>query len=136
MEPFSQEFLIDRLYIELNNCSNPNKKVSLERPEVCIANKKTFFSNFSEICQKLNRKDTDVKKYFEDELKTEVNILQDGGLNIVGIFRQPGIQKILGNYIKDFVACKECNSCDTELIKSNRITFISCNKCKSKKALK
>jgi translation initiation factor 2 subunit 2 len=72
--------------------------------------------------------------FFEKELQTSVSINQDGGLVITGMFKQPGLLKIFTNYIKEYVTCKECNSCDTEIIKENRITYLKCNKCLSKKA--
>lgn len=134
MEPYNTKYLVDRLYIELGKYSNPNKKLILEKPEISSANKKTFIGNFKAICTKLNRKLDDVREYFEKELCTTVNINQDGALVITGVYKQSGIMKILDAYIKKYSMCKECSSCDTEIIKENRITFLKCNKCLSKKA--
>lgn len=135
MEQYSIDYLVDKLYIDLNNCTSPNKKIAIERPIITSANKRTFFSNFRAICNKINRKEEDVRLFFEKELNTDVNINQEGCLVITGLFKLQGMTKILSNYIKDFCMCKECNCCDTELIKENRLTFISCNKCLSKKTL-
>jgi len=134
MEPYNTKFLIDRLYIELGKYSAPNKKLVLEKPEISSANKKTFIANFKVICAKLNRKSEDVREYFEKELCTTVTTNQDGALVITGVYKQQGVMKILGEYIKKYVTCKECSSCDTEIIKENRIVFLKCGKCLSKKA--
>ena len=99
-----------------------------------MQNKKTTITNFTAICYKLNRNVNDVKKYFENEMQIISNINGSGGLVITGMFREPQLMKVFSNYIKDFVKCTECKSCDTEIIKENRITYNSCNKCKSRKA--
>lgn len=134
MEQYNDNYLIDRLYIELGNHQNTNKKLILNKPEISSANKKTYISNFKEICDKLNRRVSDVQDYFVKELATSISLNKDGALIITGVYKQAGIIKVLSTYIKDYVTCKECNSCDTEIIKENRITFLKCNKCLSKKA--
>lgn len=135
MELYNTKFLLDRLYIELGDHLNSNKKLSIDKPEIASANKKTYINNFKIICSRINRSIDEVKNYFDKELNTPTSINQDGALVITGIFKQNGIIKVLGNYIKEYVTCKECFSCDTEIIKENRITFLKCNKCLSKKSL-
>jgi translation initiation factor 2 subunit 2 len=135
MNPYKLDFLIDRAYTELKNCSHSNEKLRIDTPNITSANTRTFFSNFRKICKKLNRKEEEVRFFFEKELNTDVNINQDGCLIISRVFKVQGVTKILSNYIKEYCTCKECNSCDTLLIKENRLTFISCNRCLSKKTL-
>lgn len=134
MEPYTSTFLISRLYEELSTQQNSNKKISLQKPDISSANKKTYISNFRSLCSKLHRDEHEVKIFFEKELLTTTSLNVDGCLIITGVFRQPGLLKIFTNYIKEYVTCKECNSCDTEIIKENRIMFLKCNRCLSKKA--
>lgn len=133
MNVYSDTYLVDKLYSELEAIGNDSKikKIALEKPEVTSANKKTFISNFRMICLKLNREEADVKLFFEKELNTTVTINQDGGLVITGFYKQNGIMTILTNYIKEYVMCKQCNSCDTYIIKEKKITYLKCNKCLS-----
>ena len=128
------EYLVEKLYDELNGKLKDAKKVILERPEIKVQNKKTVVTNFSHLCYKLNRNTNDVKKYFESEMHIVSSINGTCGLVITGMFKEPQIMKVFSNYIRDFVKCKECNSCDTEIIKEDRIIYNNCNKCKSKKA--
>lgn len=129
------EDLVESLYNELDAQQINNQKVILEKPIVKTANKKTCIVNFSTICSKLNRNVLDVKQYFEKEMNVVSTINIQGSLIITGMFRENNIITVFSSYIKDFVKCKECNSCDSKLIKENRITYNNCNKCKSKKAL-
>lgn len=128
-------FLIDKLYDELNMKLKKKSKILLDPPGVTNGNKKTYISNFRKICQQLNRTEQVVQSYFEIELSCKTSIDQNGSLIINGNFKQNGIEKIFSNYIRDFVSCKECSSCDTILFKENRINYISCNRCLSKKAI-
>lgn len=128
------EFLVDRLYEELNSLSNNSKKLIIERPIVKALNKKTYITNFSSVCSKINRELNDIKQYFEKEMNVVANVNSLGGLVITGMFKEINILKVFSSYIEDFVKCKECGSCDTEIIKENRITYNNCKKCKSKKA--
>ena len=132
MTLYSTDYLINKFYIELNNKSNSTKKMIIEKQEVVSANKKTFITNFLIICNKLNREVDDIKKYIETELNAKTSISQNGELIIVGVFKQSGIQKIISSYVSQYISCKQCNSCNTEIIKENRINFIFCNKCKAK----
>ena len=135
MQVYSVEFLVDRLYTELDILSVNNHKVILEKPIVNRANKKTFIANFTPICGKLNRTVQEVKQYFEKEMNVITSVNAQGSLVITGMFQEINIMKIFTSYINDYVKCKECSSCDTEIIKENRITYNNCKKCKSKKAI-
>ncbi|AYV77005.1 MAG: translation initiation factor 2 subunit beta [Barrevirus sp.] len=132
---YSIDYLVDRLYTELNEKASTNKKMILDKPIVKAKDKKTIFLNFTSTCNKLNRPVQDVKLYFEKEMNVISNLNSQGSLIIVGIFRENHIMKVLSSYINDFVKCKECGNCDTEIVKEDRITYNRCMICKSKKAL-
>ncbi|CAH6421160.1 Translation initiation factor IF2/IF5 [uncultured virus] len=133
------EFLVNKLYNELdaNKTENKteNKKLIIPRPEVVVANKKTCIQNFGKICEKLNRKMSDVQAFFDTELRIKSSINSEDRLIIPGIFRLSGIQNILINYIKNFLECKECGATNTFINKENRINFIKCNICLSQKSI-
>ncbi|ARF09704.1 translation initiation factor 2 subunit beta [Indivirus ILV1] len=135
LQTYSVEFLADRLYDELLNQNVNNKKLIIEKPIVKSLNKKTFILNFTSICSKINRPTLDVKQYFEREMSTSISINAQGSLVITGTFKEINILKVFSSYIENFVKCTECGSCETEIIKENRITYNNCKKCKSKKAL-
>lgn len=128
-------YLIDKLYSELEEIVSDSKKIAIDRPEVTCANKRTFVANFRNICFKLNRTEEEVRTFFEKELKTTITLNQDGALVITGMYKQNGITAVMTNYIKEFVMCKQCNSCDTNIIKEKKITYLNCNKCLSKHSL-
>jgi len=135
MNTYSDTYLIDKLYAELDDIGSNSKKIAIDRPDVSSANKRTFLKNFRNICLKLNRDEEDVRAFFEKELKTAVTINQDGAMVITGMYKQNGITTILTNYINEFIMCKQCKSCDTNLIKEKKILYLNCNKCLSRHSL-
>lgn len=140
---YNEDFLLNRVYDMINNNELLKKKskIILKRPTIIRQNKKTFITNFGDICNKVNRSEIDIKNYFDSELITieklsrKASITQTGILVITGIFQNNQIENILLEYIKKFVICFECSSSNTELIKENRILFLKCNSCKSNKGL-
>lgn len=132
---YSTDKLMDRLYDQLAEHRIRNAKLTVCRPKVSSANRRTFVQNFDTMCEKLNRPVLDVRKFFEAELNAVTTIDGNGNLVITGFFKQNGIEKILSNYIKQYILCSECKSADTTIFKENRITFIKCGRCLSKKAI-
>lgn len=144
MATYDINYLIDKLYVELDQQRQKNQKnqksqrLIIEKPIVSSANKKTYITNFKNICDILKRDENGIIKFFENELRTNISVDINGCLVINGAgvgFKQQGIENILNSYITQYVMCKECKSCDTGLNKENRILFITCKKCLSKKAI-
>lgn len=132
MEPYSVEFLVDKFYDEYNQDS---QKLAVPKPTVMIQNKKTCIVNFKNICDRINRTNDHVKNYFDEELANTSSINSNGGLVINGIFKEHKIMTILEGYIKKFLMCSQCKNLDTQLIKENRLNFMKCNTCFSKKVV-
>jgi translation initiation factor 2 subunit 2 len=132
---YGMEFLINRMYDELDEIKKSRTKLVLAKPKVNRSNRKTVITNFRSICIKLNRREVDVQSFYEKELQKKTSIDQNGILLISGNFKDCGIQNVLMCYIKNYVLCTECSSNNTELIKENRILQLNCKSCKSKKAI-
>ena len=135
MTPYNTEELIDKFYNELELKTGKVVKLSVDRPVIKCLNKKTFLSNFRTICKQLKRDESSILKFFSEELRTIISIDQNGGMVIDKLFKQNGIEKVLNSYIKEYVICSECKFGDTIIKKENRITFIECQKCFSKKPI-
>jgi len=134
-EPYKIDYLIDKFYEEYNHISQSDQKISLVKPSVILQNKRTCISNFNEVCHKMNRPLEHVKSYFDDELSVTSSINANDSLIIVGIFQENKIISILKQYIEKYLICSQCKSCNTEIIKENRLHFVKCNKCFSKKSI-
>jgi len=132
---YSEDYLLDRLY---NTIGENGIKGKIVMPKIVsnIENKKTYITNFQEIQQKIERNFVvSLMDFIKTELATEVSLSADNKLVITHVFRPASLEKVIKNYIINYIQCKSCLSGDTVINKENKIIFINCNKCKCKLAL-
>ena len=139
MTTYSTEFLLGRIYKKIEH-KNVKKVIFKSIPKVTSKNRKTFVSNFDDFCNKINRNMNDVIIFIKEKLQIDKDPSYSEStkcLQINNMYKENIILDILGKYIKTYVECAEasCGSKNTEIIKENRINFILCKSCNSKKAL-
>lgn len=132
---YNLEHLVDTLYDELDELMT-GKKIVLSHPSVTILNKRTIVSNIIDLAKEVNRNYSQIENYFIKELNMAISQTAEGHMVIVGIVKQPHIEKHFKNYLVAFVQCKMCKSIDTYEKKEDRIIYLCCNKCKAVRAMK
>ena len=119
-------------------------------------NKKTIFANIPDICKRMHRQPEHVIQFMFAEMGTTGSVDGAGRLVIKGRFQQKQIENVLRRYIGmtshlspccpsvyadlhclivEYVTCKTCKSFDTLLTKENRIFFMSCMSCGSRRSV-
>ena len=134
---YSYEELLNHL-IKMTGGTDNHVKFSIMPAEVSrFGVKKTAFSNFSEICESLNRDKTHVNDYLIAELGTTTSEDGKGRLLIKGKYNQKNIHKVLEKYILMYVQCGMCKSLNTRINKNpaNRLYFLECINCGSSKSV-
>ena len=134
---YSYEELLNHL-IKMIGGIDTHVKFSIMPAEVSrFGVKKTAFSNFSKICESLNRDKTHVNDYLIAELGTTTSEDGKGRLLIKGKYNQKNIHKVLEKYILMYVQCGMCKSLDTRISKNpaNRLYFLECINCGSSKSV-
>ncbi|CAD6591578.1 MAG: hypothetical protein TREMPRED_000138 [Tremellales sp. Tagirdzhanova-0007] len=97
--------------------------------------KKTLFANITDICRRMHRQPEHVIQFLYSELGTQGSV--DGSQRLVmkGRYTQKQIENVLRKYIVEYVTCKICKSSDTLLDKENRLYFITCEACGSRRSV-
>ncbi|ORY35001.1 domain found in IF2B/IF5-domain-containing protein [Naematelia encephala] len=97
--------------------------------------KKTVFANLTDICRRMHRQPEHVIQFLYSELGTQGSI--DGAQRLVmkGRYNQKQIENVLRKYIVEYVTCKICKSPDTLLGKENRLYFMTCESCGSRRSV-
>ncbi|VDC07015.1 unnamed protein product [Peniophora sp. CBMAI 1063] len=133
--------LLQRFYSQLH-AQNPSlltstgKRYTIAPPSIHRdGNKRSIFANISDICKRMHRQPEHVIQYLFAELGTTGSVDGSGRLVIRGRFQQKQIENVLRRYIVEYVTCKTCKSPDTLLTKENRIFFISCESCGSRRSV-
>jgi len=98
-------------------------------------NKRSIFANIADICKKMHRQPEHVIQFLFAEMGTTGSVDGSGRLVIKGRFQQKQIENILRRYIVEYVTCKTCKSPDTLLEKDNRIYFVTCQSCQSRRSV-
>ncbi|OCK78206.1 hypothetical protein K432DRAFT_384045 [Lepidopterella palustris CBS 459.81] len=140
--PISYNLLLSRFFTLLHSqhpdlASTGSKSYKIPPPQ-CLreGNKKTVFSNISEICKRMKRTDEHVTQFLFAELGTSGSVDGSRRLVIKGRFQQKQIENVLRRYIVEYVTCRTCRSPDTELNKGeNRLFFVTCNSCGSRRSV-
>jgi len=137
---FYQE-LLDRFYSSLH-AANPTllsasgKRFTIAPPSIHReGNKKSVFANVTEICKRMHRQPEHVIQFLFAEMGTTGSVDGQGRLVIKGRFTGKQVENVLRRYIVEYVTCKTCKSLDTLLTKENRIFFMSCESCGSRRSV-
>ncbi|TRM56962.1 eukaryotic translation initiation factor 2 beta [Schizophyllum amplum] len=134
--------LLSRFY-SLLHAANPALLSSSSAKRYTIAppsihregNKKSIFANVTDICKRMHRQPEHVIQFLFAEMGTTGSVDGAGRLVIKGRFQQKQIENVLRRYIVEYVTCKTCKSPDTLLTKENRIFFMSCESCGSRRSV-
>jgi len=134
--------LLGRFYESLH-LANPSllsasggKRYTIAPPSIHReGTKKSIFANVSDICKKMHRQPEHVIAFLFAELGTNGSVDGAGQLVIKGRFQQKQIENVLRRYIVEYVTCKTCKSPDTLLTKENRIFFMACESCGSRRSV-
>ena len=150
--------LLRRFYSQLH-AQNPSlltstgKKYSIAPPSIHRdGNKRTIFANVTDICKRMHRAPEHVIAFMFAEMGTTGSVDGSSRLVIKGRFQQKQVENILRKYIGqlilssvrieskiscavEYVTCKTCRSPDTTLTKENRIFFVECGSCGSRRSV-
>ncbi|RDB17149.1 putative eukaryotic translation initiation factor 2 subunit beta [Hypsizygus marmoreus] len=139
---YTYQELLTRFYASLH-AANPSLLSSSSQKRYTIAppsihregNKKTIFANVTDICKKMHRQPEHVIQFLFSEMGTTGSVDGAGRLVIKGRFQQKQVENVLRRYIVEYVTCKTCKSPDTLLTKENRIFFMACESCGSRRSV-
>ncbi|KAI5133549.1 translation initiation factor 2 subunit 2 [Nematocida ausubeli] len=85
--------------------------------------------NITEICRVICRDVSHLRQFIEVELSVNCSIDGEERLVIKGIFPEAQLQKVIRNYIKQYVSCGVCGSLETLLQKEDKLLFKNCTAC-------
>jgi len=139
---YTYQELLTRFYASLH-AANPSLLSSASKKRYTIAppqlfregNKKSIFANVTDICKKMHRQPEHVIHFLFAEMGTTGSVDGAGRLVIKGRFQQKQIENVLRRYMVEYVTCKTCKSPDTLLTKENRIFFMACESCGSRRSV-
>lgn len=133
METYEQ--MLNEAYKKIKKVESSSERFEIPRVEGHFEGKKTVITNFFQIASYIRRNPEHFQKFMLKELATSG---QKEGERLVLNNKIPSekINQKIGQYVKEFVLCRECGKPDTELTKEDRITFIHCLACGAKHSVR
>lgn len=129
--------LLDRLRATLEK-DHPNFDTKIVFPSATIGRdgKKTIWSNFGETATVLGRSVDHFSRYVFAELSANGSINEKNQLVFkAGKYTTTTLENVTKKYYLNYVRCKSCNSSKTHFTKQDRMEFIVCDACGSRRCV-
>jgi translation initiation factor 2 subunit 2 len=127
--------LLKRACQEMPEVSAKKERIELPRLYVSTVGMRTIISNFKDVAETLDRDPQHILKFLTREMATAATFHESRAI-FQGKFRSDSFERLLQRYMEGFVVCPVCKRPDTRILKEKRLTFLVCNACGAKSAIK
>jgi len=132
---YTYDEMLKRAYNVLPKNVFEKKRFEVPRVQGLIQGNKTIVSNFNQISDYLSRPPEHLLKFLLRELATSGSV-EGSHIVFTGKFKSSDLNEKIDKYVNEFVICRECGKPDTKLLKEERLTFMKCMACGSKRNLR
>lgn len=106
-----------------------SSRFSVPDPDVRQEGNTSVYENFQQTVDRLDREDTHLMKFLQDELGTSGGIDESGRARLTGSFDADRIADAVSEYADRYVLCDECGLPDTRLEREQGALLIRCEAC-------
>ena len=135
MADFDYEKLLDRAHKSIPRDISGEARWKLPEPEVLIEGQQTIIRNFSDITDRMDRDANHVYHFLQNELGTSGS-REEHRVLLKGRIPPKRIKEKLGNYVRMYILCDQCNAPDTRFLKEDRTTLLKCQACGATRPVK
>ena len=132
---FNYEDLLKKACAQMPEVSAKHERLELPNLMVNTVGMRTIISNFKEVADALDRDPQHILKFLTREMATAATF-QDSRAIFQGKFRRDSFERLLQRYLDSYVVCPICKRPDTRIVKEKRLSFLVCNACGAKSAIK
>jgi translation initiation factor 2 subunit 2 len=132
---FRYDDLLKRATDQMPEVSAKKERLELPRIFMSTVGMRTIISNFGEIADVLDRDPQHILKFLTREMATAATF-HDSRAIFQGKFQRESFERLLQRYMEAFVTCPVCKRPDTKVVKEKRLSFLVCNACGAKSAIK
>ncbi len=111
------------------------ERFQIPEVEAIIQGNRTFWQNFQQIIDILNRPGKEVAKYVAGQLATG-SVIEGGNAIFNGKFSSEEINRILWEYIRQYIICPVCGRPDTTETKESGAYYLVCSACGARTAIR
>jgi translation initiation factor 2 subunit 2 len=123
------EEMLDRGLAETPDIEGDSERFEVPDPEVRQEGNVSVFENFQAVRERIDRDETHVIRFLQDELGTSGHIDESGRARLTGEFDRRRIADAIDRYTEEFVLCSECGLPDTRLEREQGALILRCDAC-------
>src|SRR3990172_11897847 len=127
--------LLKRGCSQIPEVSLKKERLELTMLYVNTVGMRTIISNFKDVAAAFDRDPQHILKFLTREMATAATF-HEGRAIFQGKFRRDSFERLLQRYMESFVTCPVCKRPDTKIVKEKRLSFLVCNACGAKSAIK
>jgi translation initiation factor 2 subunit 2 len=120
---------LDRALEQSPDIAGSGERFQVPEPEVRQEGNVSVYENFQTTVDELDREDSHVVKYLQNELGTSGHIDESGRARLTGSFTAARIESVVESYAEAYVLCSECGLPDTKLERERGALIIRCEAC-------
>ncbi len=127
--------LLKRARAQVPEVTLKRERLELPRLFISMVGMRTTIANFKEVAETLDRDPQHILKFLTREMATAATY-NEGRAIFQGKFPRDTFERLLQRYTEAFVTCPVCKRPDTKILKEKRLSFLICNACGAKSAIK
>jgi len=127
--------LLKRACAQMPEVSTKRERLELPRIIINTVGMRTIIYNFKDITNALDRDPQHILKFLTREMATAATF-HDSRAIFQGKFQRESFERLLNRYLEGYVICPVCKRPDTKVVKDKRLSFLVCNACGAKSAIK
>jgi len=132
---YDYDELLKRASSKMTGVSLKQERLELPRLLVSTVGMRTIIPNFKDAAAALDRDPQHILKFLTREMATAATF-HEGRAIFQGKFRRDSFERLLQRYMESFVVCPVCKRPDTKIVKEKRLSFLVCNACGARSAIK
>jgi translation initiation factor 2 subunit 2 len=132
---YNYEELLKKACEKMPEVSTKQERLELPRLFINTVGMRTIISNFKDVADALDRDPQHILKFLTREMATAATF-HDSRAIFQGKFQRDSFDRLLQRYTESFVTCPVCKRPDTKILKEKRLSFLVCNACGAKSAIK
>lgn len=121
--------MLDRAIEETPDIDERGSRFEVPDPEVRSEGSVTVVENFQTLVDTLNREESALLKFLQDELGTAARIDESGRARLTGDFKRERVADAVEAYTEGYVICSECGLPDTRIIEQSGADVLKCDAC-------
>lgn len=132
---YDYDDLLKRACSKMTGVSLKQERLELPRLLITTVGMRTIITNFKELADVLDRDPQHILKFLTREMATAATFHESRAI-FQGKFRRESFDRLLQRYMDSFVVCPVCKRPDTKILKEKRLSFLICNACGARSAIK